>query len=116
VCKYGLIVIHSVLELYRCICCRLTVSFSTHVPHCKLMHRQLTACFTWWRQGTLGPEAAAARPEGPQPEARRAESGVEFLGRAASPLPPATGSEGALLAHPAGSGSQPRPPTLFQYF
>jgi len=36
-------------------------------------------CVENWRDG-------GARPEGPKPEARRAEAGVGFLG-AASPLP-----------------------------
>ena len=45
----------------------------------------------WWGDG-------GARPEGPKPEARRAEAGGGILGEGGSqpPSPPARGSGGAL--------------------
>ena len=55
-----------------------------------------------WKWGIIGrgwqvPKGRSLRPEGSQPEARRAEAGLEFLGRGRQPLPtPASTSGGTL--------------------
>jgi len=58
-------------------------------------------------------EAKELRPEGPESEARRAESGVGFLGRGSQPSPHQLWSLGSAISSPAGSGPEHRPPNGF---
>ena len=74
-------------------------TFVVCISPCRHRRRIRTIIFGEGQTSYFGPEA---RPDRPKPEARRVESGVEFLKRGSQPPPRKLGGLGTTVSSPSG--------------